>query len=344
MRIFILFIIIQCSQDPIEFDKGVRSVRTGWENEKYKLSSEYCKNCHLSSHNHWKDSSHAKSWKNPLFQRSYSLEPSPWCINCHAPLYIQKEEIYEMKNTNFGNSYLADEGINCAVCHVRGGKIYGHRMNINPSHEVVMAKNLSSPEYCAGCHEFHFPITKNGKFIFSEEIMQGTYSEWKDSGQKKTCIQCHWKDHELNGPHTPEFLKKMISDIQVEFIDSSLLRISFSILRKRAHNFPSGDLFRSLVLEVSGDSNFKNMIFSRKFARFFGMGKADTDSIWNRTLVSNSTIPFNQDEISTTIDIPSQKILYVRIMYYFHDPELGGEISIEESKLELKSIQIIQNK
>ncbi len=74
------------------------------------------------------------------------------------------------------------------------------------------------------------------------------------------------------------------------------------------------------------------------------MGKAESNSIWTRALISDSTIPFNQDEISTTIDITPKKKLYARIMYYFHDPDLGGEISIEENKLELKSIQIVQHK
>ncbi len=329
--IFVLiFLFCQESQDTF-FDKGLTPIETGFETEKSKLSASYCKSCHAKSHSTWEDSIHRKSWKNSLFQHSFELEPMDWCIHCHAPLISQKKEIYLKKS---GKNSLSDEGINCASCHLRKGKIYGNKKNQNSFHEVIVEKNFGSPEYCASCHEFNFPTLKSGSFKFSHEPMQSTYSEYRKYGSEKKCNSCHMENHFVKGPHSKNFLRSIFATAEFEF-EENVLFIAIEIIKKRAHHLPSGDLFRSLSIELSYD-NFKTKFFTKKFARFYKMGQKDSGTIWNRELEYDSSIKPTDSLIRVAVDIVKKKKIDYRLLYYFHDPELGGESKAENSFLILQ--------
>lgn len=316
--LLVLWSLLHCKQ--VNFNKGENPILTGWEDSPQKLHSAYCANCHSDVHSNWKNSIHAKSWSNELFQKSFQTEKLDWCVHCHAPLTYQK---LEYKNGSY-NSNLLEEGINCAVCHVRGGQIYGPNWNWNSSHFVVKDSNFNRSEFCAGCHQFNFPILKNGEMQFSEVPMQNVFHEWQNSQVSKQCQGCHWKKHDLKGPNDIQWMKSLFSSLEWERNSESTISIRFSILKERAHSLPEGDLFRSLVLQVAKSSHFQEIVFEKKFARKYNKAFRNSSHIWNRELQENSSISPETSIISFTIDYPYSEPPKIRLIYYLHDPDLGG--------------------
>ncbi|MBK8399160.1 MAG: hypothetical protein IPL26_28455 [Leptospiraceae bacterium] len=319
---FFLFLFVSCKQvdNPI-FPKGIFSVTTGWEGKR-SLSSGECKFCHNKTHSEWKEGMHAKSWTDPLFQNAFRIERQEWCVNCHAPLSEQKKEFI---SGNYSDESLLNEGINCVSCHVRNGKVLGFKNFKNEFHEVIKYEYLSTSEFCENCHQFNFPIFEKNKIHYSQEPMQNTFAEWKISSSTRSCQDCHYDGHRLLGNHDPKRLLKDFSDIQYEFSEKGLLHISFQLKNNRAHILPTGDLFHSIQLEIATDKDYKNIHFRKKWARKYGIGNIEGNTFWNRKLIQNSGFTPEDENISLTIDSPtSAKVLFVRLVYYFHDEELGG--------------------
>ena len=341
---FIGFLIFfcNCNQIPVPiFPKGVSSVVTGWEGKR-DLSSKECKNCHSVSHAEWQEGMHSRAWIDPLFQNAFAQERQEWCIHCHAPLQEQKNEFINPKK----GYNLLNEGINCVSCHVRDGKVLGFKNLKNDFHEVIRFDYLKTSEFCENCHQFNFPRFSGKEIHYSKEPMQNTYVEWRNSISGRTCQDCHYDGHKLLGNHNPERLLKDFSDIEYEFSEKGLLHISFLINKNRGHVLPTGDLFHSIQLEVSLDSKFKTIYYKKKWARIYGLGKIGENVFWNRKLISNHGIQPEQDKINLTIDAPSQnKILYIRLVYYFHDQELGGRVELPpKEKLFVIREKMLKNK
>lgn len=319
--LFILF-LFYCKEITIPlFPKGVSSVKTGWEG-KQSLSASECKKCHTTSHSEWQEGMHAKAWIDPLFQNAFKIEKQEWCINCHAPLEEQKKEFL---STNTSDKSLLAEGINCASCHVRQGKVLGLKNFKNEYHEVIQFDYLSKSEFCENCHQFNFPRFTKNQIHYSNEPMQNTFTEWKNFSSSRSCQDCHYDGHRLLGNHDPERLRKDFSGIDYEFSEKGLLHISLKLKNNRGHILPTGDLFHSIQLEIATDPSYQNMHYRKKWARTYGIGNIGGNVFWNRTLIRNTGITPDEDNISLTIDAPtSKKNLYARLVYYFHDEELGG--------------------
>lgn len=324
----VLIWVPSCRKADLGFHQGQNSILTGLENSPEKLSDSDCRKCHSRHLQDQAVNSHGRAWVNPLFQSGYRLEPMNWCIHCHAPLESQKKEILGKEN-----GILHNEGINCAVCHIRNGKIVSSEKRNNSPHDTVIDGTLNSSEFCAGCHEFNFPLVREGRFSFSSEPMQSVYSEWKKSGTKKSCQNCHFENHILKGPSSAGWLKKALGDPELTDSGKGLLHLHLEITAKRAHSFPAGDLFRSLSLEFSNFSDFKTLFFAKKFARFYGAGLTDTGTFWNRRLFSDSTLKPDDNEIRITFDDPGIRDIFFRIRFFYHDPELGGKTGAPENSV-----------
>ena len=314
------------------FTNGKKAILTGFENSTEKLSADYCKSCHFETHSERESGAHAKAWTNVRFQDGFQSEKKDWCIYCHAPLEIQKDEILNSKN--FLGNRFASEGINCAVCHIRNGKIHSPNANKNSAHEVIEYSIMNRSEFCASCHEFSFPEKFHPEILYSKEPMQSTFTDWKNSESERTCQSCHLKGHELIGVTDGKIFKNLIEKVDFEISEKNLLSISVQLGKSIGHNFPTGDLFRSVVLEVSTSSTFKHLIFSKKFARFYSAGNLENGFVWNRNLLNDTTIPPNQNSIHLTLDIPDGGFLFARLIYYFHDTELGGKTNLLKSQNE----------
>lgn len=328
--IFILILIVNCHSEPKPiFPKGLSSVETGWE-DKRSLSAKECMQCHKDTHREWSEGMHAKAWIDPLFQNAFKLEPRQWCINCHAPLSRQKIEFY---TPTYTDKALLNEGINCAACHVREGKVLGSKNFKDEFHEVVKSDYISTSQFCENCHQFNFPRFENEKIHYSKEPMQNTFEEWKHSGSSRECQSCHYDGHRLLGNHDTERLLKDFSEIEYEFSGKGLLFLNFALTSKRAHILPTGDLFHSIQFEVSKDPQFKKIYYRKRWSRYYGLGSLGGNTFWNRSLIRNTGIRPEEENITITIDAPpDDSPLYARIVYYFHDEELGGRNDLPEDK------------
>lgn len=326
LLVYFLFVLIACNGDKPIFPNGLDSVSTGWEKKDQKqLLNSHCLSCHKDMDAH-KDR-HSFSWKSELFQEAIKIENREWCVHCHAPLSTQKE-IYFRKlkgDTNLTDLdlQLLNEGINCVSCHVRNGKILGSK-NINNGYHEVVESNIDQSEFCANCHQFNFPIFSGDLIKYSNHPMQNTYEEWKSSGKEESCQSCHYSNHNLIGPYDKTWFLDQFYDFKVA-AEEEVLSVSFRMAKGRGHNLPSGDLFRSLVLEVSGDSQFRSLFFAKRWSRVYGSTRGGIQETVNKKLTVNTSLPFSKNNINVIFDKPPHSPSYVRLVYYYHDVTLGGK-------------------
>jgi len=126
------------------------------------LSAGECAACHQTFYDEWRTTIHSQAWFDPYFQTDWQFDNAQHiCRLCHTPLdrqqphkvlgYRDKDKwdpILE-DNPDF-NPELQHEGVTCAACHYRDGKIVGVLGNTNAPHPV---KKLESPnQVCVRCH------------------------------------------------------------------------------------------------------------------------------------------------------------------------------------------------
>ena len=126
------------------------------------LRAEECAACHKETYAEWKTTIHSQAWTDPYFQVDWKFDNSQQiCKNCHIPLDRQQEykvlgfrdrekwdPILE-PNPNF-DAELQHEGVTCAACHLRQGKIIGTQGNTGAPHPV---KKIADPnQICVQCH------------------------------------------------------------------------------------------------------------------------------------------------------------------------------------------------
>lgn len=322
---FVCF-LSNCNQNQPVFPNGLEPVVTGLETKDPNLLlNSSCVSCHKDVQPH--EDRHSFSWKSELFQEAIRIENREWCVHCHAPLSKQKEIYYrKIKNeTKVSESelQLLNEGINCVSCHVRNGKILGYRNRNIGNHEVVES-NIGKSEFCANCHQFNFPIFKGNTIVYSNHPMQNTYEEWKSSGSEESCQSCHYSNHKLVGPNNRVWFSDQFYDFGVN-TEEEVFSVSFRLAKGRGHNLPSGDLFRSLVIEVSEDAQFRTLLVSKRWSREYKTTKEGYQESSNKKLVIDTTLPSSKYKINIVFDKPPHTPTYVRLIYYYHDSILGGK-------------------
>lgn len=207
-----------------------------------------CERCHAQEAATWRTSLHAQAWTDPVFQRSFDLEPSSFCRDCHAP-----------------ESATPALGVACVTCHDPGGtgsvlaaeSAAPARAGAAP-HRVVRERAFAGAGACASCHEFAFPdaSARGG----SGDRMQRTMSEHVASRfADRSCASCHMpklaeggRGHGFAVASDPAMLRRALVT-RVTREDES---VAFDLAPGDVgHAFPTGDLFRRLVLvaEVIGD-------------------------------------------------------------------------------------------
>lgn len=244
-------------------------------------SSADCAPCHKTAYRNWNASRHRVALTNELYRESHEREPSPWCVNCHAPLRLSGSE---------KNPYREEEGVSCLVCHVRAGKILvkqvpkardyastaprsedsgdasqkalavSPRGTAKPAHSYIADERVGDERFCEGCHEFNFPTAatamREGHALhYTEQPMQSTVSEYRSSAfyGNVTCSGCHLfpytqESHAFPGGHAIERLKK---DLRIEVSRVSPGHIALKIFASGVgHSLPTGDLFRTLRVRI----------------------------------------------------------------------------------------------
>ncbi len=178
------------------------------------LSAKECGECHEEIYQEWKASLHAQAWFDPQFQVEWAKDDSLWvCINCHTPLVNQqpflilgkKDGDYfrpvKQRNPRFDPA-LRDEGITCAVCHVRDHAVRGpFGDQENAPHAVRKAAEELSEKLCLSCHNVVDVLSPTLVCTFQ------TGEEWKGSPYAEAgenCITCHmpeiWRPLVEGGP------------------------------------------------------------------------------------------------------------------------------------------------
>jgi len=217
-----------------------------------------CGSCHGVTLTDWRASAHADAWTSPLFRAGLQVEPKAFCVGCHAP-----------------ETARADEGIGCVTCHeanrddspaVRRMPIAPARPDAGAEHAVALRSRaaLADPAFCRSCHEFATPAFEGGRKRGTALPMQSTYSEWlayQRAGDAETCQSCHMPGgrHVMSGTRDLALLRGALAvTARDEPTGATLTLASVGV----GHDFPTGDLFRHLTVEVrplrNGDADREN--------------------------------------------------------------------------------------
>jgi len=127
-----------------------------------KLSSKDCAACHQKFYQEWQTTIHAQAWTDPYYQVDWQFDGAQHtCRLCHTPLDRQQpHKVLGYRDTDKWNPILEDnpkfdsklqhEGVTCAACHYRDGKIVGVLGDTNAPHPV---QKLQDPnQVCVRCH------------------------------------------------------------------------------------------------------------------------------------------------------------------------------------------------
>ena len=150
--------------------------------------------CHYAAHDAWKGTPHAEAWAAPTFQAAVArVGGSTACTGCHLPLTNQHGQLAagyiegditrpDMQPNESWDPALMSEGVTCAACHVRDGKVLGTRSVEAPSHPVVASDELGSSKMCATCHQLTWPE--------ADRPFYDTYGEWSSSAYADAGVRC----------------------------------------------------------------------------------------------------------------------------------------------------------
>lgn len=276
-----IFIVSAAFERPIDTTTLPATLRS--------LRAEECAVCHRELYDEWSTSIHSQAWTDPYFQVDWRFDDQQQiCKNCHIPLDRQQEykvvgfrdnekwdPILE-PNPDF-DARLQHEGVTCAVCHVRDGKILGPFADGNAPHPVAAMGDPN--QVCVRCHVvsgerwdtfFRFPPCGT-----VAEIRATHAAEKSTSGEvvvaeaaALNCVECHMplvqrplvpggamravRRHVWRGGHDPDMVKRGLT---IELIEQTTLvnkrRFVLTITNTdAAHFLPTGTPDRHLSIEL----------------------------------------------------------------------------------------------
>lgn len=176
-------------------------------------SPEVCKECHTEIYEQWKGSMHSNAYRDPVFQALWKLGnketnglTEKLCAGCHTAVGTVSGEISKKDaNGNYDISEIAQNGVQCDVCHSIKSATYleskpyePHNASFiiapgeakrgpfkdseSPHHEAAYSELHTSAEFCGNCHHVFHPVTNFP--------IERTYDEWKYSVYAQNGIQC----------------------------------------------------------------------------------------------------------------------------------------------------------
>lgn len=242
------------------------------------LSARECGSCHEDVYNEWSGSMHAKAWVDPYYQVDFVFDGSlQICLNCHIPLRDQQENLVMgfrdkdkfrpilKPNPDFDTD-LRDEGVTCAVCHVREGSIVASSKTGNAPHPVTLDPVFSPGlKACEKCHV----VSGKRWDTFYRVPPCGTVAEIRESGQAVDCVACHMPEtirqtakgksrregrkHLFLGGHHPGTVKSALRVDYKTNYDSKNKEYEFEFTLTNVgadHYLPTGIPDRHLTLEL----------------------------------------------------------------------------------------------
>jgi len=193
-------------------------------------ASTACVTCHDDVAREWAASRHRTSFTDASFQKGFAREPEPYCRDCHAPERARETA-----------AVASDVGVACVTCHAATA-------------EASHGEGARAAEArCATCHEFPFP---RGSANDRAELMQRTVREHVESDHRDTsCAACHLpaspsgrRSHAFDVTRNAPLLRAAL-DASASRPEPTLLEVSLAP-RGVGHAFPTGDMFRRLVVRA----------------------------------------------------------------------------------------------
>ena len=218
-----------------------------------------CAKCHADVHSEWKESAHAKSWSNPVFQAAIKErdDQGESCARCHAPGALIE--------SGFGNIPEArphdrEVGVNCFTCHVMGNRYFGpHKSKGHGG--IKKTAEFSKAVFCISCH---------GQPEIRPEHDQGTSFLAGPSAETSSCQHCHMptlrRKMVTNKKIKAKFLSGIVdcklhvfrgaregkivagcAELELSFEDEGLVA---QVTARTGHAFPASS-GRKVILEIS---------------------------------------------------------------------------------------------
>lgn len=244
-----------------------------------------CALCHRDFYDEWSTSLHGRAWIDPYFQADWAFDGKQQiCKNCHIPLDVQQEHrVLGFADRDKWKPILADnprfdariqhEGVTCAACHLREGKILGPFGAQTPAHPV--AKLANTNEICMRCHVvggdrwdtfFRFPPCGTVAEIRSTAAGPAAAQA---TATLPDCVSCHMplaeralvaggavkpvRRHLWRGGHDPEMVRKGLTVSLRETAASPAGRRSVVVTLTNAgaaHYLPTGTPDRHLTVTL----------------------------------------------------------------------------------------------
>lgn len=173
------------------------------------------------------------------------------------------------------DAFAKSHGVACVSCHVPDGTAADAVVTSNRArtakapHAVTRVADFGT-RACTSCHDFAFP---GADALGDKGRMQKTAREHAMStARAEACTSCHMKSDERSGGHAShrfavasdrELLAGAV-DVQVERDAEGRIRFVVSA-NGVGHAFPTGDLFRRLVLRVKTPRGTIENAFERRF-------------------------------------------------------------------------------
>ncbi len=266
------------------------------------LDARGCASCHAAIVDEWSRSRHAAAWTNSIFQTEFTLRQQAWCVNCHAPLVTQQADLAGPR---------AAQGVDCAACHVRAGKLVAQRRRDGSPHDTIAEPTFGSPAFCADCHQFTFPVLSpddGAALRMTAHPMQNTVASFQAgpyARERAGCLTCHGSRHgqAFPGAHDRGML---VSALVVAWCregppgftagdgEPPALRVTVRNVAA-GHTVPTGDIHRHLYLRLwrsSAPAALFQAFFGRRFEPADDGGKTTT---WDSTLAPGAAKSFRID-------------------------------------------------
>lgn len=195
-------------------------------------ASSGCASCHSAIAREWEGSDHHRAASDPSYVTALTRELNnrPFCRKCHAP----------SADPAFATPPAEREhGIGCTDCHA----------GMERPHAATDRQHAHAPtRACATCHEFTFPA---GTTPMQKTATEHAASPYADV----SCESCHMPSvphdrahHDHSFRVTPAMLAQaLVADVARAGDE----RVAFRLRPGEVgHAFPTGDLFRRLVVRV----------------------------------------------------------------------------------------------
>ncbi len=158
------------------------------------LSAQACAACHVQIHDDWSGSGHQDAWRDSDFQTAMgAVGDSTACTGCHLPLTNQHPRLAigynagdlarpDLQPNTQWDPTLMTEGVTCAACHIRDGKVLSTRVVEAAPHAMAVSSELASSASCATCHQLTWPE--------ADQPFYDTYGEWERSPYAEAGVRC----------------------------------------------------------------------------------------------------------------------------------------------------------